>query len=140
MSERVKLIFLYVLWLLALAIVALSAANALQTVKDFQQENTATKAGDVNTIRPWMTIHVISHVYHVPEDYLNNSLHIVMQSSDRAHGATLYQLASRQHMSLDRFVETVKQVIRAYRKEHISSSLSSPPPLFAVLLSGETKE
>src|SRR5579883_1294078 len=87
MSEHTKLGLLSLLLLAALGIAALALVNTLQAMHDFQQQNSATRAGDVNAIRPWMTIRVISHVYHVPEDYLDHSLNIA--SSDSLHQATL---------------------------------------------------
>lgn len=142
MSERARLNFLTVLLLLALGIVILAIANTLQAVNDFQRESTATKAGDVTTIRPWMTIHVISHVYHVPEDYLDNALQ--MTKADPLHHATLYEIATHKRQPLDRLIRKLQHVILSYRQEHSISSL--PMQLlrsrinpYLVPASGETK-
>jgi hypothetical protein len=143
MSERAKFNYLSILLLLALAIVGLSIANALQAVNAFQQESNATKAGDVNTIRPWMTIHVIAHVYHIPEDYLDSSLH--MAKANPLHRATLYEIASHKRQPVDQLIRTLKHIILSYRKEHPGSS---PPAQllrprisnFLAPVSGETIE
>ncbi len=143
MSERAKLNFLSLLLLLALGVVVLAIVNTWQAVTNFQQMSTATKAGDVTTIRPWMTIHVISRVYHVPEDYLTNSLQV--KKTDPLHHATLYEIAARKRQPVDRLIRTLKNIILIYRKQHPGSSLPvqptrspienyfAPPP-------GETKE
>ncbi len=142
MSERAKFNYLSILLLLALVIVGLSIVNALQAVNAFQQERNATKAGDVNTIRPWMTIHVISHVYHVPEEYLDNSLQ--MAKASPLHRATLYEIASHKRQPVDQLIRTLKHIILSYRKEHPGSS-SSVQPLrtrisnFLAPVSGEMK-
>lgn len=126
MSEHTKLGLLSLLLLAALGIAVLALVNTLQAMHDFQQQNSATRAGDVNAIRPWMTIPVISHVYHVPEDYLDHSLNIA--NSDSLHQATLYEIAAHRHQPVDQLIHAVQQAILIYRKEH--SHPSSPPRPF----------
>ena len=143
MSERAKLNLLSLLLLLALGVVLLAVANTLQAVNDFQRESNATKVGDTTSIRPWMTIHVISRVYHVPEDYLTSSLH--MAKADPLHHATLYEIAAHKRQPVDRLIRTLKNIILSYRKEHSGSFLSTHPrrsqiDTYLVLASGETKE
>lgn len=125
MSEHTKLGLLSLLLLAALGIAALALVNTLQAMHDFQQQNSATRAGDVNAIRPWMTIRVISHVYHVPEDYLDHSLNIA--SSDSLHQATLYEIAAHRRQPVDQLIHTVQQAILIYRKEHPHPSLPPRP-------------
>ncbi len=119
MSERSKLGLLCFFLLLALGIALFMIANAFQAMHSLQQQSTAAKAGDVSTIRPWMTIHVISHVYHVPEDYLDQSLSIA--TTDPLHRATLYEIASRRRQPVEKVIHLLQQVILAYRKEHSHS-------------------
>src|SRR5260370_10447538 len=88
MRERAKLGLLCFLLLFMLGFLAFTAVNTVQAVRSFQQQYSAIKTGDVQDIRPWMTIHVISHVCHVPEDYLSRSLKL-----DNRH-ATLYEFAA----------------------------------------------
>jgi len=142
MSERAKLNFLSVLLLLALGIVILAVANTMQAVNNFQWENNATKTGDVTTIRPWMTIHVISRIYHIPEDYLDSSLQ--MTKEDPLHHATLYEIAAHKRQPIDRLIRKLQHTILSYRNAHSASSLSMQPlrsriNTYLVPASGETK-
>lgn len=116
MSERVKLNLLCLLLLLVLGILIFAAINTVQAVRNFQQHSTAVKAGDVSTIHPWMTIHVVSHVYHVPEDDLYRSLQISSPTPFRH--ATLYEIASSKRQPVDRVIHILQQAILAYRKGH----------------------
>jgi hypothetical protein len=70
----------------------------------------------VSTVHPWMTVHVISHVYHVPEDYLCSTLQIGTPSSVRH--VTLYEIASRKKQPVDQVVQTIQHAILIYRKQH----------------------
>ena len=63
-----------------------------------------------------MTVHVISHVYHVPENYLYRSLTISNQNLFRH--ATLYQIAARKRLPVDQVIHTIKDTILTYRKRH----------------------
>ena len=123
MSERTKLGLLCFLLLLVLVLVAISAANTFQAVKSFQQQYSGAKQGDVTTIRPWMTLHVISHVYHVPEDYLDSSLKIA--KTDPLHKATLYEIASHRKQPINHLIYTLQSIILVYRKNHRSSPTPS---------------
>ena len=116
LSERARLGFLCFLLLLMLGILAFTAVNTIQAVRSFQQQYGAIKTGDVSTVHPWMTIRVISHVYHVPEDYLYRSLQISAPGSLRS--ATLYEIANRQRRPVDQVIRTIQHAILAYRKEH----------------------
>lgn len=116
MSERTKLGLLCLLLLLMLGILALTAVNTFQAVRSFQQQNTALEAGDVRTIHDWMTIHVISHIYHVPENYLYNSLHI--DNPGLLRHATLNEIADRKQQPVDQVIRTIQHAILVYRKEH----------------------
>jgi|SRR5581483_8390135 len=123
MSEHTRLGLLSLLLLAALGIAAFALVNTFQAMRSFQQQNNATRAGDVNAIRPWMTMHVISHVYHVPEDYLEHSLNVAR--SDSLHQATLYEIAAHKHQPVDQLIHAVQKVILIYRKEHPAPT----PPL-----------
>jgi hypothetical protein len=119
-SERAKLGLLCFLLLLMLGFLAFTAVNTVQAVRSFQQQYSAIKTGDVQAIRPWMTIHVISHVCHVPEDYLSRSLKI------DNHHATLYEVAARKRQPVNQLIHTIQHAILAYRKEH--PDLLTPTP------------
>jgi len=116
LSERVKLVFLWLLLLLMLGVLAFTAVSTIQAVRTFQKQNSAVKTGDVSAVHPWMTVHVISHVYHVPEDYLCSTLHIGTPSSVRH--ITLYEIANRKKQPVDQVVRTIQHAILTYRKQH----------------------
>jgi len=116
LSERAKLGLLCLLWLLVLGIVAFTAVNTLQAAQSLQRQYKAVKAGDVSTIRPWMTVHVISHIYQVPEDYLFRSLNI--DNPRLFHHATLSKIANRKRVPVDQVIRTIQSAILDYRKEH----------------------
>lgn len=119
LSERAKLNLLSFLLVLILGFLAITAIRAFQTVHDFQQQYSKVKAGDVSTMRPWMTIHVLSHVYHVPENYLDRSLTIANPAQLRR--ATLYQIAADKRQSVDQVIHTAQRAILMYRKRQSSS-------------------
>jgi len=116
LSERVRLGLLCFLSLLVLGFLAFTTVNTMQAARSFQQQYSAVKTGDVRAIRPWMTIHVVSHIYHVPEDYLYRSLNIGNPLSLRH--LTLYDIAKRKHRSVDQVIRSIQHAILAYRKIH----------------------
>ncbi|HEY4033797.1 MAG TPA: hypothetical protein VGL94_07540 [Ktedonobacteraceae bacterium] len=116
MSERAKLSLLSFLLLLILGCLAFTAVRALQAVHNFQQQYSGVKAGDVSTMRPWMTVHVISHVYHVPENYLYHSLTI--NNPAQLRHATLYLIANSKRQTIDQVIRTAQDAVLAYRKQH----------------------
>jgi hypothetical protein len=119
LSERAKLNLLSFLLVLILGVLAITAVRASQAVHNFQQQYTKVKAGDVSTVRPWMTISVISHVYHVPENYLYRSL--TLDNPAQLRRATLYQIAADQRQSVDQVIHTAQYAILRYRKHQSSS-------------------
>jgi hypothetical protein len=126
LSERTKLGLLSFLLLLMLGILGLTAVNTIQAVRSFQQQNSALEAGDVSTVDAWMTIHVISHIYHVPEDYLYRTLDI--GSPGMLRHSTLDEIAHRKRQPVDQVIRTVQHAILAYRKEHPHLLTPTPTP------------
>ncbi len=126
LSERTKLGLLSFLLLLMLGILALTAVNTIQAVRSFQQQNSALEAGDVSTVHAWMTIHVISHIYHVPEDYLYRTLDI--GNPGLLRHSTLDEIAHRKRQPVDQVIRTVQHAILAYRKEHPHFLTPTPTP------------
>lgn len=116
MSLRVKVILIGLLLLLALATTAFAANATIQAVKRFQQQKALAAAGDVRTIRPWMTIPYIARFYHVPEAYLYRSLHIY--DARPPHHATLRALAIRFNRPVDEVIDQIQTAILNYRKQH----------------------
>ena len=103
--------------------------QTVRAIQAFQQTRTLTAEGNVSTIRPWMTIHFISRVYHVPESYLYESLNIVYpQQTNRT---SLRSLSVRYNRSLDGLISTIQTAIKTYRSQH------SPHRSFASLHTNE---
>jgi len=124
LSERTKLGLLCLLLLLVLGCLVFTTISTVQAVRHFQQEYREVKAGDVSTIHPWMTIHAVSRIYHVPENYLYCSLHI---SNPRLfRHATLYDIARRRQQPVDQVIHTIQDTILAYRKASPRLFMSAP--------------
>jgi hypothetical protein len=126
LSESAKLSLLCLLLALMLAILAFTSVSTLQAVKTFQHQATAVKSGDVSTIHPWMSIHVVSHIYYVPEDYLYSSLHISAPGPLRH--STLYQIANRRHQPVNQVIHIIQDAILVYRHEHPHYLTPIPTP------------
>jgi hypothetical protein len=121
LSESTKLKLLCLSLLLILGLLTFTAIETVQAMRSFQKQYSEVKTGDVSTVHPWMTVHVISHVYNVPEEYLGQKLTI--SSQDQLRHETLYEIASHKKLPVNRIVHTVQQAILVYRKAH-------PPTVF----------
>jgi hypothetical protein len=114
LNARVKLVVTAILLCLALALTVFCAVQTVQAFQRFQQEHQLVMSGDVRAIRPWMTVPYIAHFYHVPESYLDQSLHI---TGDRtAHLLPLRDLASRINRPLNSLIHDIQHAILNYRK------------------------
>jgi len=116
---QIKIVIVGALLVLALGITSFFAVETLQDMRDFQQQNSLAMAGNVYTIRPWMTIPYISHTYHVPESYLYRVLNLAATTPYRH--ITLQALSIRYHRSVDELIRKIQLAIQAYRRLH-------PPP------------
>jgi hypothetical protein len=115
------------LLLLILGLLAFAGIRTFQAVHNFQLRYSEVKAGDVSTMRPWMTIHAISHVYHVPENYLYGSLRLNKSALSRS--ATIYQIATHQRQTVDQVIYTIQHTILTYRQHHppfVTPALTQP--------------
>jgi hypothetical protein len=101
---------------LAIAATIFCAVQTVKAIQYFQQARTLTAEGDVSTIQPWMTIHYISRVYHVPESYLNEQLNITDPRS--ISHIPLRSLAVRYNRSIDGLIRDIQTAIKTYRKQH----------------------
>jgi hypothetical protein len=124
MSERIKLGILSALLLLVLAFSVFAVVNTFAAVRALQQRNHEVRAGNVNTIRAWMTIPAISHIYHIPEDYVYRSLDITHPAP--YHPGTLYEIANRKQQTVGQVIQTLQHAILLYRKQHPGNILSPP--------------
>ncbi|GAC1405762.1 MAG: hypothetical protein NVSMB49_25190 [Ktedonobacteraceae bacterium] len=115
-SRTTTIILIGFLLCIALAVAVFTAFSTVRAVQSLQQQHTLAKAGDVHTIRPWMTIPYISHTYHVPESYLYQSLHISEYSPPRH--TPLHALAARYRRPIPEVVDEVQSAILTYRKQH----------------------
>ena len=120
LSKRGKVILLCLLLVLALGLLTFTTVQTVQRIRSFQQHTRAVKAGDVQTVRPWMTVHAVSHIYHVPENYLYQKLDIQTSSSMRR--ATLDTIAKARHKPVTSVIQNVQHAIVAYRQTHPRSS------------------
>ncbi len=116
LSARIKLVVMAALLCLALGATIFCAVQTVQAIQRFRQDEALAMAGDVRTIRPWMTIPYISRVYHVPESYLYNWLNI--SNPPAMHRISLRSLAIRYRRPLDNLISDVQNAIKTYRKEH----------------------
>jgi hypothetical protein len=124
MNARVKFVILGVLLCLAVGATVFAAVTTVQAVQQFKQQRQLAASGDVSTIRPWMTVHFIAQTYHVPENYLYQSLHIA--NTEQARHATLRVLADHANRPVNDVIHDVQQAILTYRKHHqTATALSS---------------
>jgi hypothetical protein len=127
LSERAKLGLLCLLLLLVMGVLAFTSVITLQAVRTFQHQATAVKRGDVSAIHPWMTVHVVSHICHVPEDYLYSSLQVKASDKLLRH-TTLYQLANRKHEPVNQVIHTLQRAILVYRHVHPRDTAPTSAP------------
>lgn len=127
-SEFRTLSLLGLLLILVLALLAFTMAQTFRAVGSFQQRSRAVKAGDVSTVRPWMTVHAVSHIYKVPESYLCQELQISNPSVMRH--VTLNGIAMQKKQSVNQVIHTVQRAIVVYRKKYphpVPSPKATPP-------------
>ena len=127
MSKRMKLIGTGILLCLALGLTTCYAIETVQAAQRFEEKRHLTLSGDVSTIRPWMTVPYIARVYHVPESYLYQWLHITNPQSVRR--ASLQTLADRYNRPVDSLIHEVQKAILTYRQQHpprLSSTSRNP--------------
>jgi len=113
LNARLKLVGTGILLCLTLGLTVFCAVQVVQAFQRFQQEHKLAVTGDVSTIRSWMTVPYIAHFYHVPESYLDQSLHI---TNDKAvHHLPLHELADRVKRPVDGLIRDIQHAILNYR-------------------------
>ena len=115
-GERIKLGLLSLLLLFVLGFVCLTAVSTCEAVRNFQQRNHAVEVGDVSTVQAWMTIRMVARIYHVPEDYLSQTL--AVGNPEQIRHFTLNQIASTKKQPISKLIKTVQHAILNYRKTH----------------------
>lgn len=123
LSERARLALLCLLLLVMLGVLVFAAVNTVQAVKNFQHQITAVRKQDVSAIHPWMTVHVVSHIYHVPDNYLYSTLGL--QDTATTRHLTIDAIAHRKKQTTTQVIHTLQQAIVQYRKEH---HIATPTP------------
>ena len=116
MNARVKSVILGVLLCLALAATIVTAVATFKAIQQFRHQQALAQSGDVSTIRPWMTVPFIAHVYHVPENYLYQSLHVT--NPQPVQHATLRVLAESSNRPVNDVIHDIQNAILIYRKQH----------------------
>lgn len=116
MNARLKLAGTGILLCMALGLTIFCAVQTVQAVQRFQQVHKLASSGDVSTISSWMTVPFIAHFYHVPESYLDESLHIANEASVRH--IPLHELANRVKRPLNALIHDIQRAILNYRKQH----------------------
>jgi hypothetical protein len=130
LSVRAKLILMGLLLCLAVVGAVIATIATVQAFQRFQQTRQLILAGDVRAIQPWMTIHHISIVYHVPEDYLYQALNIPKPPIERL---SLMLLAGRYNRPVNELVHELQVAILTYRKQHPRQGLHPPPFVYQAL-------
>jgi len=122
LNRSTRIALLCLLLTLTLGLLAFTAVQTVQQIRSFQQHSRAVRAGDVHTVRPWMTVHTVSHIYHVPENYLYQELNIHDISSMRH--ATLDTIAKTRHKPVNNVIQDVQHAILKYRKTHPHATIA----------------
>jgi hypothetical protein len=135
LNARLKLVTTGILLCLALGLTVFCAMQTVQAFQRFQQEHKLTVTGDVSTIRSWMTVPFIAHFYHVPESYLDQSLHIT--NDNAVHRLPLHELADRVKRPVDGLIRDIQHAILNYRHHRTRTGLA-PTLLRPPTARGET--
>ena len=117
--------FIYTSLLLCLAVIltCFTATGTIQAYQHFQQDHQRIQAGDATTVRSWMTIPYVSHVYKVPEPCFTQTLHL--NDHWLVEHATLRVIADHYQRPLQKLITDVQHVIVIYRRKQLTCG---PPP------------
>lgn len=116
LSARSRLIVTSFLLCLAVAATIFCAVQTVQAIQRFQLAHSQIIQRDVNAIQPWMTIHYISRVYGVPEEYLAHS--IGLTNSRQWTNVPLRSLSVHYNRPVDALIRELQAAIKAYQKLH----------------------
>ena len=116
MSARIKLIGTGILLCLALGATIFCAMQTVQAIQRFEESRNLATSGDVSTIGDWMTLPYVARVDHVPENYVDQWVHIRDRQSTRH--STLRALADQYNRPVDSLIHDIQRAIVTYRKQH----------------------
>lgn len=129
LNVRLKFISVSLLLCMALICTVFAATGTIRAYQQFEQDHQGVLTGDVNTIRPWMTLPYIARVYRVPAPCFYQSLQII-DPVVRQH-ATLRSIADAKKEPVDALLYHVRTIIQDYRNHHLtctaSIKLARPP-------------
>lgn len=124
MKTSIKFLYTSLLLFLALWLTFSTASGTIRAYQQFQQDHQRVQSGDATTVRPWMTIPYVAHLYKVPEPCFTRNLNL--NDHWLVEHATLRVLADHYQRPLDRLVRDVQDVIQGYRRKQLNCG-SSPP-------------
>ncbi len=116
MSVRARIVLLSLLLLLACFVGCVATYGTLEAIHALQQEQHYVKTNDVRLVRPWMSIHYVAHAYHIPENYLCQTLHVRNDHTTRS--TSLEKLAQTTNQPLDGLILKTQHSIQTYRSFH----------------------
>ncbi len=125
LNVRIKIVLLGLLLFLALSTTVFAARSTYSAVQHLQQQNALVRVGDVHSIRSWMTIPYIAHLYHVPASYLYHALHV--PDTPAFQHLTLHALSLRYKRPVNDLIRELQNAIETYRRQHTPPG-SSPGP------------
>jgi hypothetical protein len=137
LKTSAKFVYTSLLLCLAVILTGFTATGTIQAYQHFQQDHQRIQAGDVTTVRSWMTIPYVARVYKVPEPCFTQTLHL----NDRwlVEHATLRTLADHYKRSLTGLIINVQHVIVMYRRKQLSCGPPPPPPALLTTRSTSTR-
>ncbi|HEX4203119.1 MAG TPA: hypothetical protein VHZ51_02755 [Ktedonobacteraceae bacterium] len=136
MNLRVKFALIGVLLLMSLSGTFFAAHATLGAVHSLQVQQKFARVDDVRAIQPWMTVPFISHIYHVPPDYLYATLDVKPQKKPPAYttlhttfqNTTLHTIAlSTKHPDAE-IINKVQQAIKRYQHSDHFPVYPAPGP------------
>ena len=108
-------------WLLGLGLIAALIVTGVSAMR-LAHDASRLRAGDDETIRPWMNVPYIAHAYDVPASILFKAVGLPEDARD---GRPIMRIAREQQRSVGSVVADLNAAIGAYRAP---SPLPTPPP------------
>ena len=113
---RIRVAVLLVMLLVGCGLTCLAATSTIQAVNNWRQDVQLSQAGDVHLIHYWMTIPSVAHLYHVPENYLFQSLRLKSDVQTRRN--TLENIAIDKKQPVSKIITTLQKAVETYRSTH----------------------